>query len=406
MNQQRSASKNTRFLIILSTVSSVLFLFLAPASSRAQDAPLSRYKSVTIRLGEEAKAAAPGYTGRFTHFEVIDARPDTLRIGIHADWYKLAGSRNRQLTLASPSDPMAAHSSQSITNTTNTAAAIADYLNTHYASPRGSSTALVVLRTLWLSDANYIREDKIKDPDRGDDKTKIRLKAEVYAVRDGVYVPLIRYDFHQTSTSASYKHFGKDLAALLDDLADTAGNLEARQWAHGIRISLDDILQFNQSRYESAITKDGPLVKGVYSSFDEFKNNAPSIPDFEIKKEKKQSILYLKDGNGHTYYSHNAWGYCDGKGIFVMKDGTLEPAWREGKAWYFLSGTDNGGDAYSPSNNSYYLPPTNQAGALVGGTTAGLSGIALGALISPMITNANNRVKHVFTVDMDNGSVY
>jgi hypothetical protein len=322
----------------------------------------------------------------------------------------VAGSRNRQLILAAPTDPIPP--SSAITgqtgspSTTVTAIAIADYLNSHFASPRGTSVALIVLRTLWLSDANYIREEKIKDPDRGDDKTKIRLKVEVYAVKDAVYTPLIRYDFHQTSTSASYKHFGKDLAAMLDDLADTASNLAARQLAHGLRLSLDDILQFNQSRYEAAITKDGPLVKGVYNSFEEFKDNAPSIRDYEIKKEKKKSILYLKDGNGHSYYCHNAWGYCDGNAIYVMKDGTLEPAWREGKAWYFLSGTDNGGDAYSPYNNAYYVPSAGPAGTVAGGTTAGISGVAVGALITPMITNANNRVKHVFTVDMDNGNVY
>jgi hypothetical protein len=413
MNDQRSASKHTLFSIFIPALLSTVFLFLTPALSKAQDAPLSRYKSVSIRLVEEAKPALSDYIGPFSHFEVIDARPDTLRIGIHADWYKLAGSRNRQLVLAAPAAPTApeaamapAFSNQSAAPKTNTAAAIAAYLNTHFASPRGTSVALIVLRTLWLSDANYIREDKIKDPDRGDDKTKIRLKVEVYAIRGAIYTPLIRYDFHQTSTSVSYKHFGKDLAAMLDDLADTAGNLVPKQLANGLRLSLNDILQFNQSRYESAITKDGPLVKGVYSSFDEFKNNAPSIRDYEIKKEKKKSILYLKDGNGHTYYCHNAWGYCDGNAIYVMKDGTLEPAWREGKAWYFLSGTDNGGDAYSPYNNSYYLPPTNQAGTLVGGTPAGISGVAVGALITPMLTNANNRVKRVFAVDMDNGSVY
>jgi hypothetical protein len=414
MKYQRFASGRNLFRAMICTLRPALFgalpLWLVPSLSRAQDAPLSRYKSVIIRLGEEAKSVSSGYTGPFSHFEVIDARPDTLRIGIHADWYKVAGSRNRQLTLAAPTDqivpPSTATAQTGLPSNTVTAAAIAGYLNSHFASPHGTSVALIVLRTLWLSDANYIREEKIKDPDRGDDKTKIRLKAEVYAVKDDIYIPLIRYDFHQTSTSASYKHFGKDLAAMLDDLADTAANLTARQLEHGRRLSLDDIMQFNQSRYEAAITKDGPLVKGVYNSFEEFKNNAPSIRDYEIKKEKKKSILYLKDGNGHSYYCHNAWGYCDGNAIYVMKDGTLEPAWREGKAWYFLSGTDNGGDAYSPYNNANYVPSTGQAGTVAGGATAGLSGVAVGALITPMINNANNRVKHVFTVDMDNGNVY
>ena len=48
-------------------------------------------------------------------------------------------------------------------------------------------------------------------------------------------------------------------------------------------------------------------------------------------------MLYIKDASGTPYYSRTAWGYCDGKSIFIMRDGFLCPAWKEGSAFYFYS---------------------------------------------------------------------
>jgi hypothetical protein len=98
----------------------------------------------------------------------------------------------------------------------------------------------VIIRTLWLSDANYIREDLVKDQDKLLEKTQIRLKAEVYAVKDEVYMPLFRFDSTQASKKKSYNLWGNALAGMLDDLADSASLLTTRKAGSGRSLRLED----------------------------------------------------------------------------------------------------------------------------------------------------------------------
>ena len=73
---------------------------------------------------------------------------------------------------------------------------------------------------------------------------------------------------------------------------------------------------------------------------EEFRNNDPSIRHFEIRLENNKRLLYISEGANRSYYSHDAWGYCDGKNIFVMRDGILYPAWKEGNAFYISGSPD------------------------------------------------------------------
>ncbi|MBS1605421.1 MAG: hypothetical protein JST42_22345 [Bacteroidetes bacterium] len=290
---------------------------------------LSSLPATTIRL-----VSQPTLSSRtaFSHFELIDARPDTTRIGFHTNKAasSFSRSRDRQLVLAHPA-----------------AKEITDWLDRHYARPDAPYTALIVLRALWLSDANYVHEDKQKDPRKQFERTHIRVKAEVYAQKNGIYEPIFRFDTLQYTTKAvysiksPYSVWDKDLSAILGELADSASLITARRSASTDRqIRLEDIRRFNESRFGLPINGASSLVPGAYASFGEFRNNAPSIQHFEIRMEDNKRLLYITEGGGRSYYSHDAWGYCDGKNIFVMRDGTLYPAWKEGNAFYISNNPD------------------------------------------------------------------
>ena len=341
-----------------SSISIYLFLLICISGYSQSFSSLSTLSPVTIHL-KDANAQA----GRlaFSHFEVIDERPDTNRIGVHTVVPTFGNIHARQLVL---------HRSAAIE--------IADYLNSNYAKPGAPYTALVVLRNLWLSDANYLREDMIKDPDRLHERTHIRLKAEIYARIDTLFLPILRFD-----TLHSYKHdnpytgmsyysaWDRDLAGILDDMADSASRLTISSNGDRRLVSRQDIREYNRSRFSAPIGISAKLTPGVYTSFYEFRNNAPSIRDFEIKLEKKKRVLYIKE-QGRSYYSHNVWGYCDGRNIFVMRDGVLCHAWREGKAFYFLGG----------ANKEVTVPPA-------------VAGIGKPGTPDP-----------IFTIDMDSGKEY
>jgi hypothetical protein len=191
----------------------------------------------------------------------------------------------------------------------------------------------------------------------------------------------------------SYFLAGQDLAGMLDALADSAAHILAKKGNGGRRLAFDDIRLFNQSRYSAIIFNDStPLVKGVYRDFQEFRNNAPSIHNFETTKKKDRLLLYLKEGNGNSFYSRTAWGYCDGKNIYVMKDGVLILTWREGKAFYLLGQPE---EDYFPR----YNPPS--AEDVAASYHPGSDGETEYGTIGRRTV-----IRHVFTVDPDSGKLY
>lgn len=267
----------------------------------------------------------------FSRFEVIDERADTSRIGIHTCLPDFGRNHDRQLVFNKSA-----------------AAEIAAYLNSQYARAGAPFTALVILRTLWLSDANNPRAEVLRHPERRLQRTHIRLKAEIYAIRDGRYIPVLRFDTLQTAWKrrilqerSFYYEWGLNLALLFDDMADSATLLTPGKEDNNRFVDLNDIRQFNASRFDAPIGETPP-ARGVYANFEEFRNNTPSIQDFEVKLENNDRLLYIRE-SGMAYYSHDAWGYCDGKDIYIMRDGVLCPAWKEGKAFYIPAGAPGSG---------------------------------------------------------------
>jgi hypothetical protein len=363
---------------------SIAFLLLSITGAAQPAVSLSSLGTVTIHLKDPDDQ--PIHQGVFAHFHIIDQRSDTTRIGIHIYVPTFGWNHARQLVL---------RRSATIE--------LEDYLNSHFTRPGSPYTALIVLRDLWLSDANYLREDKIKDPGKLHERTHIRLKAEIYAAKDSLYMPILRYDtikvYKQDNTYTGisyYASWDRNLAGILNDMADSAGQLTLAKDGHGRQVSLDDIRNFNRSRFTAPISIAASPARGVYASFDEFRSNTPSISDFEIKMENKQRLLYIKEPGGKSYYSHDVWGYCDGKAIYVMRDGILCPAWREGDAFYFYGGADR----------ESVVPP-----GFVGYGKPGVADPEQGqghnpSTVSNQGQTVEARIHAIFMIDMDSGAVY
>lgn len=362
------------------------FLIVCFQAKPQQKKGLSALSTVTIRLSGSDTLSYRQHS-LFRHFEIIDERPDTARIGIHTFWPTIGHPRDKQLIFRRPA-----------------ATEIASYLNERFGRPDAPYTALIVIRNLWLSDANYLREDLIRDPGKLHERTHIRLKAEIYAVLDGQYMPVFRFDTLQAykksniyAPSASYYNtWNKDLSAILDEMIDKASGLAAHKQGNGRMAERSAVLEYNQSRFNIPINSDITLTPGVYASFEEFRNNAPSINDFEIRKERYNRLLYIKEKGGASYYCRNAWGYCDGRQVFIMRDGILCPAWKEGKGFYFSGEWD-------------------REEAVPGGFVAfGKPGVAdreNGALPNPNNISSrgqtvDRRMSAIFTIDMDTGAFY
>src|ERR1700722_3187604 len=103
---------------------SIAFLLFFMTAAKAQPS-LAKLPSVSINLKNTDDL--PYHPGVFSHFEAIDERADTARIGIHNFDPIFAHARNRQLVFHRPA-----------------AMAIAEYLNTRFARPGAPFSALII----------------------------------------------------------------------------------------------------------------------------------------------------------------------------------------------------------------------------------------------------------------------
>jgi hypothetical protein len=352
----------------------VCLLFFCLSASAQHQVTMDDLSRKTVHFDKPGSPGFPGVPvlpalpGLFRHFEVIDERPDTGRIGISLVLGTIRGNYDRQFAFDKPA-----------------AAEIAEYLNRYVTRPDAPYTALVVLRTLWLSNSSGL--DEVKSAEIQYEQWHIRLKAEVYATRDSQYIPVLRYDTawskkmhdYTSAIRSSFHEMEVNLANLFINLADSASWVMERKQSPGRLISRQQINEFNRSRFDKFADTNKSYAGGVYASFEEFRDNAPSIRNFEIKTEKKDRLLYIKDVAGKTNYSDDAWGYSDGTNLFIMRDGILRPVWKEGKAFYF----------YALSDKNIYTTPREY-----------------GSYGYPYNTSPEDKEQCIYTLDIDTGEVY
>jgi hypothetical protein len=68
--------------------------------------------------------------------------------------------------------------------------------------------------------------------------------------------------------------------------------------------------------YNFPILTDKTLQRGVYKTFNEFKNNQPSVESFQTKSGNLSDELYITENN-QTFVLQDYWGYCDGRNLYI-----------------------------------------------------------------------------------------
>src|ERR1700754_4257137 len=102
------------------------FVFLSLLAAGQPRTFLSTLKPITIRIKNVQDLPDTPAGSFFSHFEVIDERSDTARIGIHTTWPAFSHPLDRQLVFRRPA-----------------ATEIAGYLNEHFGRPGAPYTALI-----------------------------------------------------------------------------------------------------------------------------------------------------------------------------------------------------------------------------------------------------------------------
>jgi hypothetical protein len=286
------------------------------------------------------KQAIVNYPVLFDSIRVLDYRSDTSRIGI-------VGTEPRYQQDIRFHQPVTTQ--------------LSAYFNAGYTYPKGGYHLLVVVKNLWVSNKIEFRHNL-----DGESAWNISFRFEAYAQVQNGYVPVTYLDttvigFSRSAAFVTTRVVPGLIAEFMDKVAthDLDVDVIAKR-----TVSFEQVDSFCRVRFDYPMDTTTTLLKGVYANVNEFRNNQPSISQYEIGKDKGADItLSIPDGNGHFVYTHTAWGFCDGTQAFVMMDGNVFPILRVHHQFYVLGSREY-------RSNSVWIPLFIPLGP-----AAGVSGI-------------------------------
>ena len=222
-------------------------------------------------------------------------------------------------------------------------------------------------------------------------------KIEYYLQKDSLFVPIYRFDSiihfedlnrYPDKWIAAYitETLKLSLKKLLTINIDSISLLKQK-------ILISDIKRVNQQGYDLPVYSAVDLKKGVYKTFEDFKINRISFPDFEFRKGKLGDIIYIKENNTE-YPMHNIWGFCDGKDFYINSCDKYSKLIRTGNTFYFQgikTLTQGGGYKYQrpePAVSSTYDTGNNIAYA------------------TDLRTSDYEVTLKYYQLDMENGKIY
>ncbi|HWJ26019.1 MAG TPA: hypothetical protein VNS32_05720 [Flavisolibacter sp.] len=122
--------------------------------------------------------------------------------------------------------------------------------------------------------------------------------------------------------------------AFLNILSDLF--LNKRWQPSSIAFHLTDIQQGLNKRFDLPVLHDTFLVPGLYKTFEEFKNNRPSVINIKIIS-KKDNLRAVESSNDTTLNLNDYWGACDGNQKFIVFRSNLWPLIKSDNGFKFES---------------------------------------------------------------------
>jgi hypothetical protein len=288
-------------------LSTALSLFCSAVFAQAhnlytsEDHDLRNFSRIAISM---PKPTSKIRLQNISSLEVIDARADTSSVGFMQKKYI------NTFFLVLPNG---------LKTKTN------EFINDYFSFDKKDSNGniVMVIKKLWLTDELSLLENEYVNNERKSVENKYtsgaKIKIEFYFSKGVDYYALYRYDttlnnignIEKSGSAYLYDAFVGSLSKLIN-IVNHGINVENRR-----KLSWDQIEKHNAKDFDLPVLKDAALKKGVYSTFEEFKNNNPSQKNFEIQEDAISDLLYILESDGSKYIARNIWGYCDGKNAYV-----------------------------------------------------------------------------------------
>jgi hypothetical protein len=296
----------------------LLFVAVLSISSSliAQDREVLNPNQLAVKeFNLEANTLAPSEIKLpFKRIRILDSRFDTSKIRYITNADILAGKKKafKKMTF--------------VGGTTN---AIETYYNDYYAASFAPNDfeLLIVIKRFWISGKSISNNKRVELANSGKDNNSIHCKWEYYIGKNGNYLPVKRMDttfvveedvknYLNDELSLKRLFYVKSSLNALIDVLDFSNAII--QFDRQTKKTLAQIKEFNERMKNIPVLRDSSFKKGVYLSFDDFKNNRPSVIAFQVKKMhygklNTNSEIYLEDMKGETISDY--WGFSDGDGF-------------------------------------------------------------------------------------------
>ena len=231
------------------------------------------------------------------------------------------------------------------------------------------------------------KDGHVGQPNEGWEKGVI-IKIEYFLQKDSLFTPLYRFDsiiiLKERLRSYAHEYISSALQVSLVKLFSI--NLDAALYSKN-KILLSDIIRVNRQGHDLPVYINTKKQKGVYTTFNEFKMNAPSLADYEFRRGKMGDILYVKE-NGSESPVRNVWGYCDGENFFINSGDKYSQLISTGYSFYF-----QGIKAITRKAKHIWMQ------------SLALNGLNYATDTGPKETAFKKKLKY-YQVDMETGEVY
>jgi hypothetical protein len=215
------------------------------------------------------------------------------------------------------------------------------------------SLLIIVVRKFWLYKKYTIEDPKLL---KGNivQRYLFNLSIDCFSFAKNVYTHLIRKD-----TIIIMKDGAKESekgTLISESVGNVVNSLSldsvARQVSGRKKFTYTELNEYYDQNLRQPILNDTFLRKGVYRTFEEFKQNRPYYTNFEVTKVKPETILYLTDDKG-SVPTTSEWGYCDGKNIYIKTDKHLFKLNRLAGSFLFMGDKKMANVAKGPNKNVF-----------------------------------------------------
>jgi hypothetical protein len=299
-----------------------------------------------LEIGLEKDSSFASFPTKFRQVNVIDLRDDTAAVGYYSVTPQEAFKYGVKAGGSVPNKELSARSKVYYCNPS-LQNGMALWLNRYLLCNKNNTEKnklLVVVKKMWLSpqiDKPRFDESQYRTSNKW--YAGVVCKLEFYLERDSVFYPLYKIDSSFVYDDLLYDYAGLRfvdrgreffIAALktsLEKLPDIKFDeiIEKRK-----KLNIQDICKKNLQSRETPILQATVFNKGVYKTLEEFKNNSPSLKEYEFHKGPLGDILYVKEGIDE-YPVRNNYGYCDGTDIFINSGDKYSILIRQGRTFYF-----------------------------------------------------------------------